>query len=450
MTAGRPSPTYSLIIPVFNEEQVLPLLFDRLRPVIDWLPGSAEVIFVNDGSIDRSATILVERARQDPRFRVINLSRNFGHQIAITAGMAAARGEATIILDADLQDPPELIDAMIERWQDGNDVVYATRVDREGETAFKRMTANVFYRLLNWMTDIAIPQDTGDFRLVSRRAREAFLRMPECDRFVRGMFAWIGFRQCGVQYSRPPRAAGSTKYPVTKMIRLALNGIISFSDMPLRLIVYLGFLITSLSAIGSFFIVMAWVFGASFVRGWTSLFLVQVFTTGINLMVVGAVGLYVGRIHNQVKNRPLFLIESEYPPLCHAHDGVRYASRDGRRPLKSAGQEKMQGSEVPPQRSRWATEAYPDYGSEVVQSIGFSGLEQDFFTKGKADALLRLLPRLGYPLRGTNALDIGCGVGLIHRHLAASGLQITGIDISEEAIAQARASNPDGDLSTLR
>ena len=197
---------------------------------------------------------------------------------------------------------------------DGNDVVYATRIDREGETTFKRITARAFYRLLNWATDIEIPRDTGDFRLVSRRAREAFLRMPECDRFVRGMFAWIGFRQCSVQYSRPPRAAGSTKYPSAKMIRLAFNGIISFSDMPLRLIVYLGFLITSLSAIGSLVIVMAWIMGAEFVQGWTSLFLVQVFTTGINLMVVGAVGLYVGRIHNQVKNRPLYLIESEYPP----------------------------------------------------------------------------------------------------------------------------------------
>ncbi len=249
-----------------------------------------------------------------PRLRVINLSRNFGHQIAITAGMTAARGDATVILDADLQDPPELIDTMVERWRDGSDVVYATRIDREGETTFKRATARAFYRLLNWATDIAIPQDTGDFRLVSWRAREAFLRMPECDRFVRGMFAWIGFRQCGVEYSRPPRAAGATKYPSAKMIRLAFNGIISFSDMPLRVIVYLGFLITSLSAIGSLVIVLAWVLGADFVQGWTSLFLVQVFTTGINLIVVGAVGLYVGRVHNQVENRPLYLIESEYPP----------------------------------------------------------------------------------------------------------------------------------------
>ena len=255
----------------------------------------------------------MERARNDPRLRVINLSRNFGHQIAITAGMAAARGDAAVILDADLQDPPELIDTMIERWREGHDVVYATRTDREGETAFKRTTARVFYRLLDWATDIEIPKDTGDFRLVSRRAREAFLRMPECDRFVRGMFAWIGFRQCAVPYSRPPRAAGETKYPAGKMIRLAFNGIISFSDMPLRLIVSLGMLITALTAIWALVLVVQKITGASFVQGWTSLLLVQVFTTGINLMVIGAVGLYVGRIHNQVKNRPLYLIESEFP-----------------------------------------------------------------------------------------------------------------------------------------
>jgi glycosyltransferase involved in cell wall biosynthesis len=304
------SVTYSLIIPVFNEEETIPLLMDRLRPVLEGLDGPAEIMFVNDGSSDRSWSLLLDVARTDARVRLVNLSRNFGHQIAITAGMKYAEGEAIIIMDADLQDPPEVIFEMAKHWRNGFEVVYAQRVERQGESYFKRATASLFYRTINALSDIPIPVDTGDFRLISRRARDVFIAMPERDRFVRGMFAWIGLRQCAVPFVRPPRAAGETKYPTKRMIRLAVNGILSFSDVPLRVVIYFGFTVMIAAMLFGIWIFIAKMAGADFVPGWSSLFLAIVSLTGANITMLGVVGLYVGKIHNQVKGRPIFIVDS--------------------------------------------------------------------------------------------------------------------------------------------
>lgn len=291
---------------------MLPLLFERITGVVATLDAPAEIVFVNDGSRDHSLRLLQDFARGRRDVRVLSLSRNFGHQLAITAGMKAAAGEATIVLDADLQDPPELIGEMIRRWREGHDVVYAVRESRQGETHFKRASANLFYRFLTRATNIDIPLDTGDFRLVSRRAREAFLAMPESDRFVRGMFAWVGFSQCGVRFPRAARAAGETKYPLRRMLQFAVNGVLAFSDMPLRWTLYVGFAVTLLTLVATFGLVIARLTHAFYVeRGWTSLVIIQLMTFGVNLVVSGAIGLYVGRIHNQVKNRPLYIIESD-------------------------------------------------------------------------------------------------------------------------------------------
>jgi dolichol-phosphate mannosyltransferase len=304
------SPTYSLVIPVYNEEKAIPHLMERLQPAVAQLDGAVEILFVNDGSADRSKALLEEVAGADRRVKVINLSRNFGHQIAITAGMEHAAGDAIIVMDADLQDPPEIIGEMARHWRSGFDVVYAQRVERQGESTFKRATASAFYKLVNALSDTAIPLDTGDFRLISRRARDAFLRMPERERFVRGMFAWIGFRQCAVPFVRAPRVAGATKYPVARMIRLAVNGIISFSDVPLRLVVYLGLAVTVFAVVFGVWTVIQRLAGADYVPGWASLFVAIVLLTGANMTMLGVIGLYVGRIYTQVKDRPMYLIDS--------------------------------------------------------------------------------------------------------------------------------------------
>jgi dolichol-phosphate mannosyltransferase len=302
----------SLVIPVFNEAEVLPLLFKRLLALLASTEETCEAIFVNDGSRDPSLGLLLGFASTDSRVRVINLSRNFGHQTAITAGMSCACGQAVIVMDADLQDPPEVIHEMIALWRKGYDVVYAVRSQRKGESKFKVWTAKCFYRLISKISDIDIPLDTGDFRLVSRRALDIFLAMPERDRFVRGMFAWIGMRQCAVSFERQPRAAGETKYNLKNMLSLASTGILSFSDAPLRFIVHIGFLVSGLSFFGALLTLTLWIVGAPVVRGWTSLIFAQVFLMGMNFTLLGIIGLYVGRIHDEVKQRPMFIIESEY------------------------------------------------------------------------------------------------------------------------------------------
>lgn len=307
--AGRKAPVYSLVIPIFNEEAVLPLLVRRITTLLGTLDASAEAIFVDDGSRDTSVIFLRGMAAEDPRFRVIELSRNFGHQIAITAGMDAAAGDAVIVMDADLQDPPEVVLDLIAKWKEGYEIVYARRIRREGETLFKRVSANLFYRVLEQMTSVTIPRDVGDFRLVGRKALETFKRMPERDRFVRGMFGWMGFKQTAVPFERPMRAAGETKYPFWKMVRLAVHGIISFSDKPLRLALWIGLAISGVAALLGLYALFSWLFVSGVVHGWASTVVIISFLSGINLFMTGVIGLYVGGIHAEVKRRPLYVVD---------------------------------------------------------------------------------------------------------------------------------------------
>ena len=302
-------PRYSLVIPIFNEEAVLPLLIRRIKVLLDQLDGPSEAIFVDDGSRDTSAIYLREMAAIDPRLRLIELSRNFGHQIAITAGMDAAAGDAVIVMDADLQDPPEVALDLIAKWKEGYEIVYARRIKREGETLFKRVSAKLFYRTLDQLTSVSIPRDVGDFRLIGRKALTTFKNMPERDRFVRGMFGWMGFKQTEVAFERVARAAGETKYPFWKMMRLAVHGIVSFSDKPLRAALWAGMAISGVAALLGVFAVFAWAFDMGVVQGWTSTVVIVSFLSGINLFMTGVIGLYVGGIHAEVKRRPLYVVD---------------------------------------------------------------------------------------------------------------------------------------------
>jgi dolichol-phosphate mannosyltransferase len=309
MTPSGDDVRYSIVVPIYNEEAVLPILLRRLDALMDeQLDGPAEAILVDDGSSDCSSIILAAKAKADPRYRYIELTRNFGHQIAITAGMDAAAGAAIIVMDADLQDPPEVIGEMIERWKGGYDIVYARRLSRAGESRFKRWSAGLFYRLLSRLTSIEIPSDVGDFRLIDRRVLEAFQAMPEHDRFVRGMFAWLGFRQTEVGFHRPARAAGETKYPFWKMLRLAVNGVLGFSDAPLRLAIWLGLAVSAFAVVYGAYAIGLRIFGGDVVTGWTSIIVVVSLLCGVNMLMTGIVGLYVGRIHAEVKRRPLYVV----------------------------------------------------------------------------------------------------------------------------------------------
>lgn len=301
---------YSIVVPIYNEQAVLPILLRRLDILLDeQLDGPAEVIFVDDGSTDCSSIVLEAKAKGDPRYRYIGLSRNFGHQIAITAGMDAAAGAAIVVMDADLQDPPEAILAMIERWKEGYDIVHAKRLSRDGDSAFKRWSASLFYRLLGRLSSIDIPAEVGDFRLIDRKVLDVFREMPEKDRFVRGMFAWLGFKQTEITFHRQPRAAGETKYPLWKMIWLAVNGVLGYSDAPLRLSIWIGFLVSGFAAVfGLYAIVVRLFFTDHTVTGWSSIIVVVSFLCGINMLMTGIVGLYIGRIHAEVKRRPLYVV----------------------------------------------------------------------------------------------------------------------------------------------
>jgi len=327
---GADGVQYSIVVPVFNEEAVLPILLRRLDLLIASLDGTAEVIFVDDGSTDCTSIVLRARAKDDARYRYIGLTRNFGHQIAITAGMDAATGQAAIVMDADLQDPPEVVLQMIERWKDGFDVVYARRASRSGESAFKRWTAGAFYRLLGKMSSIEIPQDVGDFRLIDRKVLEAFRSMPERDRFVRGMFAWLGFRQTAVEFERAPRAAGVTKYPFLKMLRLATTGVIGFSDAPLKLAIWFGLAISTLALCLGFYAIARYM-ANEVITGWTSTVVIVSFLSGVNLMMSGIMGLYIGRIHAEVKGRPLYVVGERAGFPVEQRERVRPRSAPARR-----------------------------------------------------------------------------------------------------------------------
>lgn len=299
---------YSLVLPIFNEEAVLPTLLRRIDALLDALDAPGEAIFVDDGSRDSSAIFLRFKARQDPRYRFIGLSRNFGHQPAITAGMDVARGQAIVVMDADLQDPPEVVLDMIAKWREGYDVVYARRATRAGESRFKLWSADLFYRLLSRMSDVEIPRNVGDFRLIDRKVLDAFRGMPEQDRFVRGMFAWLGFKQTAIEFQRAAREAGVTKYNFARMARLALNALIGFSDAPLKFIAATGFAVSALAGLYGLYVLWGWAWGADYVSGWASTILAVSLLGGMNMLMTGVVGLYVGRIHGEVKRRPLYVV----------------------------------------------------------------------------------------------------------------------------------------------
>lgn len=302
------APVFSLVIPIFNEEAVLPILLKRIDGLLGQIAEPTEVIFVDDGSRDTSGIVLAARARADARIRYIALSRNFGHQIAISAGMDAAAGQAVIVMDADLQDPPEVVLELIRKWREGYEIVHARRRSRDGESRFKLWSAALFYRGLRLLTSVEIPADVGDFRLIDRKALDTFRAMPERHRFVRGMFGWMGFRQGIVEFERAARAAGTTKYSLSKMLRLALDGVVSFSDVPLRLALWLGAAVSGLAVLYGLVITVLAGFQFDLVSGWASTVVLISLLSGANLMMTGIVGLYVGRIHAEVKGRPLYVV----------------------------------------------------------------------------------------------------------------------------------------------
>jgi dolichol-phosphate mannosyltransferase len=326
------SPRYSLVIPIYNEEEVLPRLIERIRSLLFRLDGETEAIFVDDGSHDGSVEYLRDKVAAEPHFRLIELSRNFGHQIAITAGMDAAAGDAVIVMDADLQDPPEVVLDLVAKWKEGFEIVYARRIRRDGESWFKRFTASLFYRLLEKMTSVDIPRDVGDFRLVGRKALETFKHMPEHDRFVRGMFGWMGFKQTAVPFERPARTMGQTKYPFWKMMHLAVHGIVSFSEKPLRLALWGGLAISALAVLFGSYAIFAWTTESGVVAGWTSIIVIVSLLCGINLFMTGVVGLYVGGIYAEVKRRPLYVIDR----LTGFDNAVRAASGVNRRAIRKS------------------------------------------------------------------------------------------------------------------
>ncbi len=301
--------TYSVVVAVFNEEEVLPHFYDRLTKVLDTLAGESEIIFINDGSSDQTPLILHEMRRRDPRVKIINFARNFGHEIAVIAGLDHASGQATIIMDADLQDPPEVIPDLVAKWREGYEVVYAQRTDRAGETGFKKITASWYYRLMRAVTSIDLPVDTGNFRLIGRRALKAVSSMRERHRFLRGMVCWVGFRQIGVGYDRAPRAAGETKYPLRKMVKLAKDGIYSFSRVPLELATYLGFFTAIVAFVLIIWVLVEKALSRSVVSGWASTMSVILFLGAIQLISLGIIGDYLGRIYDEVRRRPLYIVD---------------------------------------------------------------------------------------------------------------------------------------------
>lgn len=305
-------PTFSVVAPVYNEEQLIAEFCRRVIAALEPLGEPFELVLVNDGCRDRSPEIMRELHERDPRIKVINFSRNFGHQIAITAGTDYAAGKAVIVIDSDLQDPPEVIPELIARWREGYQVVYGVREEREGETWFKKTTAALFYRLIARITNVKIPVDTGDFRLMDRKVVDALKRIREHHRFMRGLSAWVGFRQIGVPYRRHARAAGATKYPLRKMLRFALDGITSFSYLPLQLATYLGFIVAAISML---FLLVVFVMRLAnpaaaepAFYGQASTLASVLFLGAVQLISLGIIGEYVGRIYDEVKGRPLYIV----------------------------------------------------------------------------------------------------------------------------------------------
>ncbi len=302
------SVVYSVVVPVYNEEQVVLESYKRLKTVMDSVNEPYEIIFVNDGSRDKTAFIVNEICEKDKNIKLIDFSRNFGHQIAITAGMDYTEGEAIIVIDADLQDPPEVIPKMIEKWKEGYDVVYGKRAERKGETFFKKFTAAAFYRLLRKMTDVDIPVDTGDFRLIDRKVCVALANVGERSRYIRGLISWLGFKQIGVEFSRDKRFAGETKYPLKKMIKFAFDAITSFSYKPLKIATYAGTIISFVGFVYLLVIIFQALFTKNTQPGWASLMAITIVFNGFVLMILGIIGEYIGRIYDEAKGRPLYIV----------------------------------------------------------------------------------------------------------------------------------------------
>ncbi len=302
------APRFSVVVPLRNEEELLPELVDRLTAVLDGLDGTWEAILVDDGSTDATYGLAVEAHTRDPRFKVVRLSRGFGHQLALSAGLDLARGEAILTMDGDLQHPPEVIPELVARWESGDEIVYGVMTERPGEGRFKDWTAKVFYRLLARLADIEVPVGAGDFRLVDRRALEAVRAMRESNRYLRGMFSWVGFRQSGVPYVHPARTAGRTKYTSFKMLRLATDAVIGFSSRPLRLGLNLGFAVSIVSIVFGVAAAVGKLVGGFAVPGWTSLAVIVGIVGGIQLIVLGVIGEYIGHIFDEVKRRPLYVV----------------------------------------------------------------------------------------------------------------------------------------------
>ncbi len=309
----------SIVIPIFNESEIIVELNRRLIKTSEILNSEfsigaddIEFIFINDGSSDDSLAQLISLVNANPQYRVINLSRNFGHQKAVTAGLEHSKGEHVVLIDADLQDPPEFIIDLYRKQLEGYDVVYAVRKKRQGEGLLKTLTAKLFYRLLYKVTEINIPIDTGDFRIMRRNVVNTLNSMPEAHRFIRGMVSWIGFKQIGLEYDRQERFAGQTKYPFKKMLKFAFDAITSFSTVPLKLMIYLGFLVSFIGLFGVFYIVYIKLFTTDSITGWSSIMITVLFMGGIQLMTIGIMGEYIGRISEESKKRPLYIIDKIY------------------------------------------------------------------------------------------------------------------------------------------
>ena len=300
-------PELSVVIPAYNEESNVATMYERLVSALDEVVDGLEILYVDDGSADATWERVAELAANDPRVRGLRFARNFGHQAALTAGVDASRGRAVVIIDGDLQDPPEIIPEMVARWREGFEVVYGQREEREGETWFKLATAKLFYRILRGITNVEIPVDTGDFRLMGPRAVEAFRALPERNRFIRGLVSWIGFSQTAVRYTRRARQVGETKFPVRRMLRFALDGITSFSFFPLRIATWTGFAVSLFAFLYIVVVLVLKVVGVSWL-GYTSLMATILFLGGVQLLMIGIIGEYLGRIFDEVKRRPLYLV----------------------------------------------------------------------------------------------------------------------------------------------
>lgn len=299
---------YSIIIPIYNEEDNIQLLHQRLKKVMDSLGGTYEFVFVNDGSKDKSIELIRKLSTENGYIKYIDLSRNFGHQIAVTAGLDLCAGDRIVIIDADLQDPPELIVDMAKMMEEGYEVVYAKRKKRKGESWFKLITASVFYKILRSITSIDIPLNTGDFRMIDRKIVEVLKKMPEQNKFLRGQISWIGFRQNFVEYDRDERHAGETGYPLKKMLKFALDGITAFSDTPLKFVFNMGLIVFFLSFLMIIYTLYSWLFLDTTVQGWSSIMVSILFIGGIQMIGIGIIGEYLSRVSNNVKNRPLYIV----------------------------------------------------------------------------------------------------------------------------------------------